>query len=133
MVLLGVVFQLLFNVLDGLLEILLIECPFDLDLVTSPIINECLILSLILLLSFIVTLGLTLDAQTNQGKDETFVYDGAGNKVEVKRALNEKDLKKAIKDIEKKLKDHTKKNHLSDEEMWELQDKLLEYKEQLKA
>jgi hypothetical protein len=31
------------------------------------------------------------------------------------------------------LKDHTKKNHLSDEEMWELQDKLLEYKEQLKA
>merc|ERR1712157_210206 len=32
------------------------------------------------------------------------VYDGAGNKVEVKKALSEKDAKKAIKDIEAKLK-----------------------------
>merc|ERR1719506_960167 len=34
------------------------------------------------------------------------VYDGAGNKVEVKKELSEKEVKKAIKDIEKKLKDH---------------------------
>merc|ERR1711903_354187 len=33
------------------------------------------------------------------------VYDGAGNKVEVKKALSEKDAKKEIKAIEKKLKD----------------------------
>merc|ERR1712199_123138 len=60
-----------------------------------------------------------------------FVYDGAGNKVEVKKALSEKDAKKAIKDIEPKLKKHAKSKNLSDEEMWELQDKLLELKEQL--
>merc|ERR1719194_242482 len=59
------------------------------------------------------------------------VYDGAGNKVEVKKALSEKDAKKAIKDIEAKLKKHAKSKNLTDEEMWELQDKLLELKEQL--
>merc|ERR1711967_140072 len=64
-----------------------------------------------------------------QGPD--VVYDGAGNKVEVKKALSEKDAKKAIKDIEAKLKKHAKSKNLTDEEMWELQDKLLELKEQL--
>merc|ERR1712199_71732 len=44
-----------------------------------------------------------------QGPD--VVYDGAGNKVEVKK--------------------HAKSKNLTDEEMWELQDKLLELKEQL--
>merc|ERR1712100_610984 len=64
-----------------------------------------------------------------EGPDE--VFDGAGNKVEVKKALSEKDAKKAIKDIEAKLKKHAKSKNLTDEEMWELQDKLLELKEQL--
>merc|ERR1712070_1319990 len=53
-----------------------------------------------------------------QAKDA--VYDGAGNKVEVKKALSEKEVKKAIKDIEKKLKDNNKKKTLTDDEMWEL-------------
>merc|ERR1719388_56902 len=61
------------------------------------------------------------------------VYDGAGNKVEVKKALSEKDAKKEIKEIEKKLKDHKKKPCMTDEEMWELMDKLTELKEQLSA
>merc|ERR1712232_1411166 len=61
------------------------------------------------------------------------VYDGAGNKVEVKKKLSEKEVKKAIKDIEKKLKDNNKKKTLTDDEMWELQDKLLELKEQLQS
>merc|ERR1711937_111392 len=61
------------------------------------------------------------------------VYDGAGNKVEVKKALSEKDAKKEIKAIEKKLKDNAKKKPLTDEEMWELQDKLTELKEKLSA
>merc|ERR1719327_2246825 len=61
------------------------------------------------------------------------VYDGAGNKVEVKKALSEKDAKKEIKAIEKKLKDHAKKKNLTDDEMWELQDKLTELKEKLSA
>merc|ERR1712232_909859 len=36
-------------------------------------------------------------------KEAKEVYDGAANKVEVKKKLSEKDIKKAIKDIEKKL------------------------------
>merc|ERR1711862_216743 len=68
-------------------------------------------------------------AQTSQD----VVYDGACNKVEVKKALSEKDAKKEIKNIEKKLKDNAKKKTLTDEEMWELQDKLTELKEKLSA
>merc|ERR1712063_17522 len=69
----------------------------------------------------------------NTGPDE--VYDGAGNKIEVKKnaALSDKDKKKAIKDLEKKLKDGKKKKTLTDEEMWEIEDKLNELKEALKA
>merc|ERR1711972_1036104 len=69
----------------------------------------------------------------NAGPDE--VYDAAGNKIEVKKsaALSDKDKKKQIKDIEKKLKDGKKKKTLSEEEMWELEDKLNELKEGLKA
>jgi peptidoglycan hydrolase CwlO-like protein len=42
--------------------------------------------------------------------------------------MTDKERKKAIKEIEKKLKEHKKKNTLSDAEMWELQDKLAELK-----
>merc|ERR1712151_248215 len=65
------------------------------------------------------------------GADE--VVDASGNVLAVKRekALSAKDLKKAIKDAEKKLKDGEKKKTLSDEEKWELQDKLAALKEQL--
>merc|ERR1712066_919152 len=61
------------------------------------------------------------------------VYDGAGNKIDVKQntTLSAKDAKKTIKDIEKKLKDGKKKKTLTEEEMWELEDKLTELKEQL--
>merc|ERR1711934_891937 len=66
-------------------------------------------------------------------KEQEDVYDAAGNKVDVKKnlSLSAKDAKKAIKDIEKKLKDGKKKKTLTDEDMWELQDKLAELKEQL--
>merc|ERR1712013_312873 len=68
-------------------------------------------------------------------KQADFVLDGAGNKVEVKKnvALSDKDKKKTIKDLEKKLKDGKKKKTLTDEEMWEIEDKLNELKESLKA
>merc|ERR1712070_539808 len=61
--------------------------------------------------------------------------DGAGNKIEVNKSatMTDKDKKKHIKDIEKKLKDGKKKKTLSEEEMWELEDKLNELKEGLKA
>merc|ERR1712161_60555 len=68
----------------------------------------------------------------NKGPDE--VFDGAGNKIEVNKnaTLTDKDKKKQIKDLEKKLKDGKKKQTLSDEEMWEIEDKLNELKETLK-
>merc|ERR1711879_774400 len=67
----------------------------------------------------------------NAAPDE--VYDGAGNKITVNKqaTMSDKDKKKAIKDLEKKLKDGKKKKTLTDEEAWEIEDKLNELKESL--
>jgi elongation factor 3 len=72
------------------------------------------------------------EAAGNKAQED--VYDGAGNKIDVKlnQKLNAKDAKKVIKDIEKKLKDGKKKKTLTDEEMWEMEDKLNELRDQLK-
>merc|ERR1712048_227347 len=69
--------------------------------------------------------------ETAAGPDE--IVDQYGNKIEVNKAktMTDKERKKAIKEIEKKLKDHKKKNTLSDAEMWELQDKLAELKNEM--
>merc|ERR1712178_344843 len=66
-------------------------------------------------------------------KAQEDVYDVSGNKIDVKanQKLSAKDAKKAIKDIEKKIKDNKKKKTLTDEELWEIEDKLNELKEQL--
>merc|ERR1711988_299589 len=74
------------------------------------------------------------DKEDNKA-EEKVIYDGAGNKIDVKSnaKLSAKDAKKTIKDIEKKLKDGKKKKTLTDEEMWELEDKLNELKEQIAA
>merc|ERR1712063_250046 len=49
-------------------------------------------------------------AKAEEGnKGPEVVYDGAGNKIDVQKALSEKEKKKAIKDLEKKLKDSIKK------------------------
>merc|ERR1711874_733966 len=71
------------------------------------------------------------EIEETQGPDE--IYDESGNKIEVKKKLDAKEIKKLIKDIEKKLKDHKKKNNLSEEEVWEMGDKLAELKEALTA
>merc|ERR1712241_413042 len=62
------------------------------------------------------------------------VYDGAGNKIDVRQqqSVSAKDAKKAIKDLEKKLKE-AKKKKLTDEEMWEIEDKIAALKEKLEA
>merc|ERR1712151_1291914 len=75
------------------------------------------------------------EEKTDGNKQQEDVYDGAGNKIDVKKnaVLSDKDKKKTIKDLEKKLKDGKKKKTLTDEEMWELEDKLNELKESLKA
>jgi len=69
--------------------------------------------------------------EEQQGPDE--LYDESGNKIIVKKKLDAKDIKKGIKEIEKKIKENNKKKTLTDEEMWELSDKLAEYKELLAA
>merc|ERR1712224_29044 len=63
------------------------------------------------------------------------VYDGAGNKIDVKAnaSVSAKDAKKQIKDLEKKLKDGKKKKTLTEEEMWEIEDKIMALKEKLEA
>merc|ERR1712019_11651 len=71
------------------------------------------------------------DIEEQKGPDE--VFDESGNKIEVKKKLDAKDMKKMIKEIEKKLKDNKKKNNLSDEDKWEMEDKLNELKEALTA
>merc|ERR1712203_786349 len=73
------------------------------------------------------------DGVGNTGPDE--VFDASGNKIEVKKSMTmtDKDRKKAIKDLEKKIKDNKKKKILTDEEVWELEDKLNELKEALKS
>merc|ERR1712107_442904 len=62
------------------------------------------------------------------------ITDAAGNKIGVKRQkeLNGKELKKAIKDIEKKLKDNKKSKMLSEDEIYALEDQLVELKEKMK-
>merc|ERR1712099_120332 len=69
----------------------------------------------------------------DKGGDDT-VVDASGNVLEVKREkkMDAKEMKKAIKDVEKKIKEG-KKTKLSDEEMWALEDKLNELKQQLSA
>merc|ERR1711934_1144089 len=82
--------------------------------------------------------GESVDA--NEGKEDgnkvvEDVYDGAGNKIDVKKSvtLSAKDVKKAIKDLEKKLKDGKKKKTLTEEEMWEMEDQLNDLKEKVKS
>merc|ERR1711990_735077 len=71
------------------------------------------------------------DGSGNKGPDE--VFDGAGNKIAVKGPMAQKDVKKAIKDLEKKMKDGKKNKTLTEEEIWELDDRLNELKEKLQA
>merc|ERR1711937_94893 len=66
-------------------------------------------------------------------KGPEVVYDGAGNKIDVTKQLSEKEKKKAIKDLEKKLKDSLKKGMLSDDEKWEMEEKLQALKDSLVA
>merc|ERR1711977_374772 len=46
---------------------------------------------------------------------------------------SDKDKKKKLKELEKKLKDGVKKKTLTDEEKWALEDQILELKEKLEA
>merc|ERR1711998_682076 len=63
------------------------------------------------------------------------ILDASGNKIEQNAVDNssDKDKKKKLKELEKKLKDGLKKKTLSDEEKWALEDQIVELKEKLEA
>jgi elongation factor 3 len=71
------------------------------------------------------------EVENTEGPDE--IYDESGNKIVVKKKMDAKDIKKEIKDIEKKVKENKKKNTLSEEDVWELSDRLAELKDMLEA
>merc|ERR1712045_966114 len=79
--------------------------------------------------------GEYVDVKMEEKTGDDTVVDANGNVIDVQRSkkMDPKDIKKAIKDVEKKLKDNAKKKTLSDEEVWELEDKLADMKERLKA
>merc|ERR1712166_1375158 len=64
------------------------------------------------------------EIEVQEGPDE--VYDESGNKIDVKKnkTLSASEIRKQIKDVTKKLKDNKKTKTLTDEDMWELEDKL---------
>merc|ERR1711907_606690 len=72
------------------------------------------------------------EAVASGNKEQKEVYDGADNKIDVKQneSLSAKDTKKKIKDLEKKLKDGKKKGTLTEDEIYEIEDKLVELKAQ---
>merc|ERR1712159_279889 len=75
--------------------------------------------------------GEVLDDKIEEQKGPDEVFDESGNKIEVKKKLEAKDIKKEVKDIEKKLAANKKKKNLDDEEMWALTDRLEELKNML--
>merc|ERR1712066_744000 len=78
-----------------------------------------------------ITGGDTTDMKEifEEKKQEDTYIDGCGNEVALKKVLNEKELKKRIKDVEKKIKDFAKSgSNLTEDERWELQDELEELK-----
>merc|ERR1712061_405060 len=62
------------------------------------------------------------------------VFDASGNKIDVKanEAVSAKEAKKKIKDLEKKIKDGKKAKTLTQEDMWEIEDKIAALKEKLR-
>merc|ERR1712225_73553 len=73
------------------------------------------------------------DASGNKAQED--ILDASGNKIEQNAVDNssDKDKKKKLKELEKKLKDGVKKKTLTDEEKWALEDQILELKEKLEA
>merc|ERR1712118_11796 len=59
----------------------------------------------------------------NGNKEEEEVRDAAGNIIDMKKEAKLSD-KEEIKDLEKKLKDGKKKKTLTEDEIWEMEDKL---------
>merc|ERR1719329_960470 len=74
--------------------------------------------------------GEYVDVKLDDKTGDDTVTDASGNVLAVTREkkMDAKELKKAIKDVEKQLKDNNKKKSLTDEEAWALGDRLAELK-----
>jgi elongation factor 3 len=78
--------------------------------------------------------GAVIDDEEIAGQDgPDEIYDESGNKIVVKKRLDAKEIKKEMKDIDKKLKENKKKNSLSEEDVWELGDRMEELKQMSEA
>merc|ERR1712238_82550 len=66
-----------------------------------------------------------------KGPDE--IFDESGNKITVMKRLEPKEMKKLLKEAEKKMALYKKSNNLSEEEGWELGDRIEELKTLLEA
>jgi len=78
--------------------------------------------------------GVVVDDEEITGQDgPDEIFDESGNKIVVKKKMDAKDIKKEMKDIDKKLKDNKKKSNLSEEDVWELGDRMEELKQMLEA
>jgi elongation factor 3 len=75
------------------------------------------------------------DEEASGNKVQEDIVDASGNKIDMNAVDNssDKDKKKKLKELEKKLKDGVKKKTLTDEEKWALEDQILEVKEKLEA
>merc|ERR1711990_111816 len=75
------------------------------------------------------------DEEISGNKAQEDILDASGNKIEQNAVDNssDKERKKKLKELEKKLKDGLKKKTLSDEEKWALEDQIVELKEKLEA
>lgn len=79
--------------------------------------------------------GASVDPNENNeetgNKVKEDVLDAAGNIIDVKAQveLSDKEKKKQLKLLEKKLKDNKKTNKLTEEEIWEIDDQIAALKE----
>merc|ERR1711966_260030 len=72
------------------------------------------------------------DADKSGNKEKEDVFDQFGNKVDMADAEKDaKKLKKELKELEKQIKDNKKKKILSQDEVWELEDRIAVIKEKL--
>merc|ERR1712159_508490 len=73
------------------------------------------------------------EEEISGNKAQEDIVDASGNKIEQNAVDNssDKEKKKKLKELEKKLKDGLKKKTLSDEEKWALEDQIVEPKEKL--
>jgi len=67
------------------------------------------------------------------GAAQDDIFDAAGNKIDMKlqKSMTDREIKKKIKELEKKLSDQAKKPTLEEEDLYKLQDELEELKNRL--